>query len=201
MQSFWNERFASPEYVYGTLPNAFFAHSLSTLKPGKLLLPADGEGRNAVFAASSGWVVEAFDFSSTARKKALALANTRQVSLSYSVSDIASFPWPHHAFDAVGLFFVHVPEPLRLFLHQKALQALKPDGVILLEAFAPEQLALDSGGPRSADLLYSIDQIKADFSGMEFLVAEQTETILDEGPFHQGRAAATRFFAKKHPAS
>jgi hypothetical protein len=38
--------------MYGTTPNEFFKQQLDLLEPGNILLPADGEGRNAVYAAS-----------------------------------------------------------------------------------------------------------------------------------------------------
>lgn len=46
--------------AYGTEPNAFFKAQLDQLTPGRLLLPAEGEGRNAVYAAKKGWEVAAF---------------------------------------------------------------------------------------------------------------------------------------------
>ena len=70
----WDKRYNSPEYVYGKEPNEFFAAELKKLKPGLILLPAEGEGRNAVFAAEQGWKVHAFDSSQVAEDKALSLA-------------------------------------------------------------------------------------------------------------------------------
>tara|TARA_R100001377_G_C3182541_1_gene107226 strand:+ start:629 stop:811 length:183 start_codon:yes stop_codon:yes gene_type:complete len=40
---------------YGTEPNDFFKQQIDKLKPGKILIPEEGEGRNAVYAASQGW--------------------------------------------------------------------------------------------------------------------------------------------------
>jgi hypothetical protein len=64
MNNFWDERYADEEYVYGTTPNQYFKQELEKLTPGKILLPGEGEGRNAVFAATQGWKV-------TARSKSL----------------------------------------------------------------------------------------------------------------------------------
>ena len=71
---FWNERYAQKEFVYGTQPNTFFKEQLDKLDTGNILLPAEGEGRNAVFAASQGWDVLAFDISESGKKKAIQLA-------------------------------------------------------------------------------------------------------------------------------
>lgn len=51
---FWNERYSANETVYGDKPNKFFKQFIDTHKPGKILLPAEGEGRNALYAASKG---------------------------------------------------------------------------------------------------------------------------------------------------
>ena len=39
MPTFWNQRFASEEYIYGTEPNAYFKQVIDGLKPGRLLVP------------------------------------------------------------------------------------------------------------------------------------------------------------------
>ncbi|GAB2536933.1 hypothetical protein [Rufibacter soli] len=75
MQDFWNNRYHRHKSVYGAKPNEFFKAQLAGLKPGALLLAAEGEGRNAVYAAHQGWKVSAFDFSTTGKAKALQLAS------------------------------------------------------------------------------------------------------------------------------
>ena len=52
MKDFWNERYDEESYAYGNSPNVFFKQQLDKLKVGSLLLPAEGEGRNAVYALS-----------------------------------------------------------------------------------------------------------------------------------------------------
>ncbi len=197
MRAFWDERYASEEYVYGLAPNAFFEECLPQLRAGRLLLPAEGEGRNAVFAAGLGWQADAFDFSPVARQKAEALAQNTGQSIRYVTDDISSFPWPENTYDAVGLFFVHVPQAQRVFLHHQVVRSLKPEGHVILEAFSPGQMAFSSGGPRNPDMLYSIHQLLSDFEGLEVLRMEAVETNLQEGRFHAGKAAVVRLFAKK----
>ena len=82
-ENFWNERYASEAYAYGILPNSFFKKQLDQLKPGKILLPAEGEGRNAVYAATQSWKALAFDISDSGRKKSLDLADKHQVNIEY----------------------------------------------------------------------------------------------------------------------
>lgn len=197
MQSFWNERYSAAEYAYGTHPNVFFKTCLPQLPVGNLLLPAEGEGRNAVFAASQGWQVEAFDYSEAGMQKAQALATSQGVEISYAIYDIRSFPWETAAYDAVGLFFVHVPPDLRQFLHAQAIRTLKPGGHLILEAFAPAQLQFQSGGPRDTSMLYTPELLEQDFQELEIILSDTLITTLEEGPYHSGTAAVTRLFAKK----
>jgi len=57
----WDERYSNEAYAYGELPNDYLKEQLEKANVGKILFPADGEGRNGVFAAKLGWDVSAFD--------------------------------------------------------------------------------------------------------------------------------------------
>ena len=70
-KNFWDSRYSSEEYVYGKQPNEFFKEQLLKLTPGSILMPADGEARNGVFAAEQGWKVISMDLSIEAKGKAL----------------------------------------------------------------------------------------------------------------------------------
>lgn len=197
MKEHWNERYSASEYIYGTEPNTWLAGKLAQLQPGKILFPAEGEGRNAVHAASLGWDVTAFDQSEEGQKKALQLAEIRKVKISYLIDDLTSFSAPEGEFDAIVLIFVHMPEEIRQHVHQRLLRFLKPDGHLILEAFTKDQLKNTSGGPKTETLLYEKKFISDDFSELEFIEFSETTTLLDEGPLHQGEAHVIRLFAKK----
>src|SRR5680860_1842183 len=94
MDDFWNERYGIEEYVYGTEPNQFYKELLKKLSPGKILFPAEGEGRNAVFAAQNGWDVTAFDSSTEGKKKAEKLAAAKGVSVKYIICLLYTSPSP-----------------------------------------------------------------------------------------------------------
>ena len=99
----WDQRYAESEYVYGINPNEFFKQELDKLVPGKILLPAEGEGRNAVYAAEKGWVVSAFDQSEEGRKKSMLLAADRKVTIDYHIRDLETHDYPVDHFDAIAL--------------------------------------------------------------------------------------------------
>ncbi|MFC7671252.1 class I SAM-dependent methyltransferase [Hymenobacter humi] len=119
-------------------PTPTSASRLDTLPPGRLLLLAEGEGRNAVYAARRGWQVTAVDFSDEGRAKALRLAIAQSVRLDYQVADLTALGWQRPGYyDAVGLIYAHLPPADRQAVHAAAAASLAPGGHLLLEAFGP----------------------------------------------------------------
>ena len=194
--SFWNARFDAEPTVYGEGPNVFFAKELGALTPGRLLLPGDGEGRNAVHAAEQGWSARSFDASSVGVEKALALAAKRGVSIAAEVGDASTWE-PGEAFDAIALCYLHLPPPLRADFHPRVSRWLKPGGTLILEGFGPGQLAFTSGGPKALDMLFTAAMLEGDFAGLEVQMCVTEEAVLDEGRYHQGRAELTRLVAHR----
>ena len=194
--SYWNARFGAEPTVYGEGPNDFFANQLEAMTPGCILLPGDGEGRNAVHAAEQGWSVRSFDASSVGVEKALALAAKRGVSIAAEVGDAAIWE-PGEAFDAIALCYLHLPPSLRADFHPRVVRWLKPGGALILEGFGPGQLAFTSGGPKALDMLFTTAMLEGDFAELEVQLCVTEESVLDEGPYHQGRAELTRLVARR----
>jgi cyclopropane fatty-acyl-phospholipid synthase-like methyltransferase len=197
MSLHWDERYNRKEYVYGSTPNVFFENQLTDLKPGVILLPCEGEGRNALFAAQSNWNVVAFDSSEVGKNKAMALATQNNVSYDYQILDVNEANFEPESFDVIALIYAHFKPQLRSKFHATIQRWLKPEGKIILEAFNPEQLNYNSGGPKDLDMLYSTDILSKDFEGMKIELIETSTIVLDEGAFHQGDAAVIRFVAQK----
>jgi len=197
MNEFWETRYKSPSYAYGTKPNEFFKECIDKLKPGRLLLPAEGEGRNAVYAALRGWAVDAFDYSPIAREKALKLAGEACIIIQYETSTLQNFTAPANTYDLIGLIYAHMPSTDRRTVHQRLVSFLKPSGYLVLEAFHKEQLGRQSGGPQNPDMLYSRTDLLEDFKELEILKAEETYIDLREGAYHNGSACVIRLIARK----
>lgn len=197
MTEFWNERYAAQEYVYGTKPNSYFKKQIEQLVPGKILFPAEGEGRNAVYAAKLGWDVYAFDSSNEAKKKAEMLAQSQNVKIEYLINDIDAATFPPDFFDCIVLIFAHFHPFERAGFHNKLLSFLKPGGTIILEGFSKKQMQYNSGGPRNLEMLFSTEEIRTDFSSLKETELSETETWLDEGRFHQGTASVIRMVGRK----
>jgi SAM-dependent methyltransferase len=197
MKSFWDNRYAESDYVYGEEPNVFFAEQLKLMKPGTIILPCDGEGRNGVFAAISGWTVYAFDSSEEGKAKALKLAAKRGVKINYAVQDAAMVNYANDSADVIALVYAHLPTEVRKSLHQNAVKWLKPGGSLILEAFNPSQLVNTSGGPKDVNLLYTADMLIHDFEGLQTDFMETLETTLREGKYHEGKSDIIRYVGHK----
>ncbi|WP_412464312.1 class I SAM-dependent methyltransferase [Flavobacterium mekongense] len=197
MINFWDQRYAEEEYAYGLEPNVFFKNTVGKIPKGKLLFPAEGEGRNAVFAAQLGHEVYAFDTSIEGKIKADKLAEKYGVNINYKVGDLVALDYPEQYFDALILIYAHIPTTIRTAFFNHLLHLLKPNGQIIFEGFSLEQLNFKSGGPKSIDMLFSEEQVRSDFPNVIF-DSITTETInLEEGKYHQGLASVVRFTAKK----
>lgn len=197
MSNFWNERYSDKAYVYGETPNVFFAEQLGLLAPGIIVLPCEGEGRNAVFAAMLGWQVNAFDTSDAGKAKALQLAEKKSVVIDYLVEDAVAATYPDNSIDVVAFIYAHFPPAIRKQIHQKAIGWLKPGGRIILEAFNPDQLNNESGGPKDLAMLYSKGILNEDFELMNMVLMETLQAELNEGKFHEGIADIVRFVGVK----
>jgi 2-polyprenyl-3-methyl-5-hydroxy-6-metoxy-1,4-benzoquinol methylase len=139
MENFWNNRYEKQPLLYGKAPNVFFATQLSILPCGKILLPGEGEGRNALYAASRGWEVTAYDPSHVAREHALLEAEKLGLSINYLTCDAEKFIPEPASYDAVGLIYIHLAEASLLELQRRAVMALKPGGKLILEGFGKNQ--------------------------------------------------------------
>lgn len=195
--NFWDSRFSSQEYIYGIEPNEFFRDELLKLRPGSILLAGEGEGRNAKFAIENKWKVLAVDASIEGKKKAIKLIGEESENFKYEISNLLDFDFGTEKFDAVGMSFLHLPSSIRKEIHQKLVKSLKSGGHIIMEAFDISQLEMQSGGPKSLDMLYTIDMIEDDFEGCKHIVLEKTKTILSEGNHHKGEANVVRYLGQK----
>jgi SAM-dependent methyltransferase len=202
MNQKWDERYKENEFAYGKEPNNFFKEWISKLEPGKILMPADGEGRNGVFAAKLGWKVTSFDLSMEGKSKALQLAKENNVVIEYIVGDLEQLEFEQNIFDAIGLVYAHFSAEKKSIFHRKLNGYLKPGGVIIFEAFSKRQIEykkLNSqvGGPDDINMLYSKEEILADFENYEVLMLEEEEILLNEGKYHIGKGSVIRFVGRK----
>ncbi len=202
MQQKYDERYKDHEFAYGKTPNIFFKEWLTKFEPGSILMPADGEGRNGVFAAQLGWQVTSFDLSSEGQSKALQLAKENGVALQYIVGDLEQLSFEKASFDAIGLIYAHFSGEKKSFFHKKLNDYLRPGGLIIFEAFSKKHDSFKKrnpkvGGPDDINMLYSKAEITADFDNYEVIRLEEEEIMLNEGKYHIGKGAVIRFVGRK----
>lgn len=198
----WNDRYSNEEFAYGTSPNNYLKEQIEKLQPGKILFPAEGEGRNAVFAAQNGWTVAAFDISAEGKNKALKLADANNVVIDYQVGELETLNYQKEQFDAIALIYAHFPAAIKSSIHKTLDQYLRKGGIIIFEAFSKKHLdylAINDkvGGPKDIESLFSTEEIQADFSNYEIITLEEKEIELNEGLFHNGKGSVIRFIGRK----
>ena len=195
-ESFWNSRYANPDYIYGTEPNSFLAEHVDLLEGPGLSL-SEGEGRNAVFLASRGLDMLGVDISAIGLEKARKLAAARGLSIRTAVADLASYEPAADRYGTVISISAHLPSAIRNRLYPLIERALKPGGVLLLESYSVKQLARDTGGPRDADLLMTTEKIRREFPNLEPVLLREVDREVVEGTHHTGLASVIQFIGRR----
>ncbi|HZW10438.1 MAG TPA: class I SAM-dependent methyltransferase [Phycisphaerales bacterium] len=196
--AFWDERYAGDNLVYGAAPNDFLVQMADRLpSEGHALDIGAGEGRNALFLASRGLNVLAVDQSQVGMRKAQRLARERGLKLRTLAADLQEFDAEPGSFDVVSSIFVHLPTSLRASVHERVRSWLKPGGVFLLEAYAPDQIARETGGPKDPSLLASLEVILGELAGLRIEHQAALVRIVSEGRFHTGEASVVQVLARK----
>eukprot|EP00439_Symbiodinium_sp_Y106_P046663 s1406_g5.t4 len=194
----WDRRYSKQAYAYGRDPNDFVRGAFdSNLLPreGSALLLGEGEGRNAVFLAGVGLSCTAVDLSKAGLSKARRLADERGVRIKTVAADLADFCMGCSCWDAIISVFCHLEPPLRRQVHRAAAEALRPGGVVVIEAFTPAQCRYNSGGPPDEERLVTEEMLLEDFQTLEVVLCRQLERVVLEGSYHTGLASVIQFVA------
>ena len=195
MKQFWNDRYSEEEFVYGVEPNEFLKLELDKLSVSNILLPAEGEGRNAVYAASKNWKVTAFDYSDSGKAKTMLLAEKYNVKLDYSITDYNAVNFPENTFDVIALIYAHTPDWKEVYT--KLFKYLKPNGTLILELFNKKQINNSSGGPKDESMLINKEDLAPLLSSFSQVKVWEDTCELDEGKYHSGFSNVVRCVAKK----
>jgi len=194
----WDSRYAEPGWAFGTAPNDFLReHALHLAPGGRVLCLAEGEGRNAVWLAGRGFDVTGVDQSSVGLVKAQGLARERGVRITTIVADLAEFDLGRAAWDGIVSIFAHVPPEVRRALHARIGAALRPGGVLLLEAYTPAQAARGTGGPQRAERFMTLADLRGELTDLAFVHAAELEREVIEGRYHTGRASVVQVIARR----
>lgn len=193
----WDNRYDHERFFYGEEPNYFVAAHLPALPRGRGLFLAEGEGRNAVFAAGLGHDVVAVDNSAVGRRKALELATRQGVSLDYRCEEAGASSWDHETWDFVVLCFAHLDPTIMADVHRRVATSLRPGGRLILNSFAKAQLGRPSGGPPRLGWLHDLSELRDQFPGVRLDHAEECEVELHEAAGHRGPAVVNEIIGVK----
>jgi len=91
----------------------------------------------------------------------------------------------------------HLPSKIRNKLYPLIERSLRADGILLLEAYSENQLSKDTGGPKDADMLMTVDKLKRKFTSMDTILLREIERKVSEGEGHTGIASVVQFIARK----
>jgi SAM-dependent methyltransferase len=210
--AFWDERYGAAELVYGAVPNEYLVEVMKGLgwsarapssvaaepgEGGRALDIGAGEGRNALFLASLGFDVLAVDQSAVGMAKAARLAAERGLKLRTVAADLREFDVEPASLDVVSSIYVHMPAEIRSRVHGRVAAWLKPGGVFVLEAYAPDQIARGTGGPKDPALLAPLETIVSELKGLKIMQSAAKVRVVNEGVFHTGEASVVQVLAKR----
>ena len=82
-------------------------------------------------------------------------------------------------------------------MHHAAINAQKPGGQLILEAYTTEQISYASGGPTDPSMLYTEDMLREDFDGAKISQLKSLVAMLNEGKYHVGDGAIVRVVASR----
>jgi len=193
----WNERYGEDGFAYGSEPNQFLAEVAQHIPSGPVLCLAEGEGRNAVFLATRGHSVLAVDQSAVGLEKAQRLAEQRGVRIETLVADLAEQDLGVERFAGIVSIWAHMPSSVRRVVHDRCVRALMPGGVMVLEAYTPEQVGRGTGGPPDADYCMSAGKLREELGALHFESLRELEREVLEGKYHTGHSSVVQMVARK----
>ena len=113
------------------------------------------------------------------------------------VGDLAVFDLGTNRWDAMVSIFAHMPPGVRRDLHSRVVAALKPGGMFLLEAYTPSQVGRGTGGPSVPELTMTLDGLREELAGLDFVHGEELDREVVEGAGHTGVGAVVQVIARR----
>lgn len=100
-KSAWDTFYKNKNNPFGKEPITFLKQHLKNIPKGRALVPAMGEGRNAIYLAKNGFQVEGVDISEVAVQKALADAKLLHVNIKASAEDLNDYHFQDNYYDLI----------------------------------------------------------------------------------------------------
>jgi 2-polyprenyl-3-methyl-5-hydroxy-6-metoxy-1,4-benzoquinol methylase len=171
----WDKKYERSELVWGAPPNELLVEYATALPHGQALDLACGEGRNALWLATRGWEVTGIDYSAVAIDKARTIASRSPRSvvdrLDYRCGDVTTLEYGSN-YDLALVLYLHLPAPQRTVVVNRAINSLKPDGILMILGHDRSNVDYGVGGPQDPEILYTPEDLMKEFSAsLEFEIA------------------------------
>jgi SAM-dependent methyltransferase len=128
-ETYWDEKYRTQDQLWSGNPNGVLLVEAAGLAPGQALDLGCGEGADALWLASRGWLVTAVDISRVALARAAAAGGDAKVSWTHG--DLLTAPPPAGAFDLVSALYFPLPRNAPATLNS-LLASVAPGGTLLV---------------------------------------------------------------------
>lgn len=187
----WDKKFDGEDYIYGKSPNVYIEKVFSRKTAGseKVLILAEGEGRNAVYLAGLGYEVTTYDLSKVGIEKQVKLASEAGVKIDARYGNVTEANLvADNSFDFTINVFGHVLTEDKPGMFNNLVRPLVNHGHSYFEFYARDQVNFGTGGPKDVNMLYDVDEIKDYLSDLPVKVhrLEKVEVERHEGSKHNG---------------
>jgi tellurite methyltransferase len=122
----WDEYYKNRKNLIEKEPAGFLKDNITQIPKGKAFVPAMGEGRNAIYLAKNGFIVDGNDISEVAIEKALAEAKKQHVTIKTIVADLNQYQFPENYYDFIIVSYFYEKK-----LIPQLKKALKKGGLIM----------------------------------------------------------------------
>jgi SAM-dependent methyltransferase len=158
----WERRYAEDSYTARTHPTALLEEWLTRLPRGRALDMACGAGRNALFLAAAGYLVDAMDFSSVALARGAARAAELGVEVNWINVDLDTAELGPDSYDLVV-----VARYVNREITSALMASLREGGHLVYEQHFLTDQEVD--GPRSQSFRLQPNELLDMFRGLRVL--------------------------------
>lgn len=184
-RAFWDERYRSLAPEWDGEPNSQLVAEIATMRPGRALDAACGEGADTIWLAQHGWRVTALDLSPVALERGRAHVRTLDAAISERIdwvaADVTQWCPPHDAYDLVTAHFVQLAQPARTEVMTRLATWVRAGGTLLVVAHHPSDMDSGVRRPPRPELYYTAEEIAALLPAEEWLVlvSETRERVVE----------------------
>lgn len=179
----WDKTYARKDYVFGKDPAEFLVKNVEVLPKGRALDIATGEGRNAVYLAKKGFLVEGVDISVVGLRKAKKLAAENRVQIQTVNADLHTYKIKPGQYTVIMNFYY-----LQRSLFPQIKAGLKKGGILIFETYTVDQQKNPGGKSWEKEYLLEPGELKRAFADLE---------ILEYSEKNDGKQAIASLIARK----